>query len=80
MAGRITEAVMLTNNSADTAWFHEAANTADAFCLTRGRIKFYKASGGDSAPLQGQTFFYFGNDVAAFAVRFKDIGLVAVRA
>ncbi len=70
---------MLTNNSADTAWFHMAAESADAFCLTRGRINFYKTGGETSAPTQGQTFFYFGDDVAAFAARFKDIGLVAVR-
>ena len=79
-AGRVTSAVMLTNNSADTAWFHEAARTADAFCLTRGRIKFYKSDGETSAPTQGQTFFYFGNDVEAFTRHFQEIGFVVVPA
>ena len=79
-AGRVTGAVMLTNNSADTAWFHEAAQTADAFCLTRGRIKFYKPGGEMSAPTQGQTFFYFGDDVEAFTRCFKGIGFVVVPA
>ena len=79
-AGRVTGAVMLTNNSADTAWFHEAAQTADAFCLTRGRIKFYKPGGETSAPTQGQTFFYFGDNVEAFTRRFKEIGFVVVPA
>jgi phage N-6-adenine-methyltransferase len=79
-AGRVTGAVMLTNNSADTAWFHEAAQTADAFCLTRGRIKFYKTCGEMSAPTQGQTFFYFGDNVEAFTRRFKEIGFVVVPA
>lgn len=79
-AGRVTGAVMLTNNSADTAWFHKAAETADAFCLTRGRIKFYKTDGEISAPTQGQTFFYFGDDVEVFTRRFKEIGFVVVPA
>lgn len=75
-AGRVTGAIMLTNNSADTAWFHEAVKTADAICLTRGRIRFYKTGGETSAPTQGQTFFYFGNDVERFTARFRDIGHV----
>ena len=79
-AGRVTGAVMLTNNSADTTWFHEAAETADAFCLTRGRIKFYKTGGETSAPTQGQAFFYFGDDAKEFTRRFREIGLVAVPA
>ncbi len=79
-AGRVTGAVMLTNNSADTAWFHEAAGTANAICFTRGRISFYKASGVKSAPPQGQAFFYFGDNVRAFTLHFRDIGFVMVPA
>ena len=79
-AGRVEAAIMLTNNSADTAWFHEAAKTTDAICFTRGRVQFYKAAGGPSAPLQGQAFFYFGDDVETFTLRFQEIGFVVVPA
>lgn len=77
-AGRTTSAIMLTNNSTDTAWWHEAANESGAICFTRGRIPFYKPDGGPSAPLQGQTFFYFGDDVETFARHFQEIGFVVV--
>ncbi len=75
-ADRVTAVIMLTNNSTDTVWWHEAANESDAVCFTRGRIQFYKPAGGPSAPLQGQTFFYFGDDVEAFTARFQKIGYV----
>jgi phage N-6-adenine-methyltransferase len=75
-AGHVTTAIMLTHNYTDTAWFHEAANLADAICFTRGRVKFYEPDGEIAAPTQGQAFFYFGNEVMLFADRFKSIGFV----
>ncbi len=78
--GQVTAAIMLTNNSADTGWFHQAAEAASAICFTRGRIKFYKSVGVHSAPTQGQAFFYFGDNVEAFARRFQEIGFVVVPA
>lgn len=75
-AGRVTAAIMLTHNYTDTEWFHEAAGTAVAICFTRGRVKFYKPDGTIAAPTQGQAFFYFGDDVALFAARFKSFGFV----
>ena len=75
-AGRTTAAIMLTNNSADTAWWHEAASASAVVCFTRGRIQFYKPAGGPSTPLQGQAFFYFGDHVEAFTARFQKIGSV----
>jgi hypothetical protein len=39
-AGRVSEAVTLTNSSSDTCWFHKAADAAAALCLTKGRIRF----------------------------------------
>ncbi len=77
-AGRISSAIMLTNNSTDTAWWHDAASVAGAICFTRGRVQFYKQDGGPSAPLQGQVFFYFGEDVETFTLHFQEIGFVAV--
>jgi phage N-6-adenine-methyltransferase len=75
-SGRVTSAIMLTHNCTDTKWFHKAANVADAFCFTSGRIKFYNAEGvGEQTP-QGQAFLYFGDDVAAFGRVFSRLGVV----
>lgn len=77
LSGRVSAGVMLTHNYTDTSWFHGAAAVADAICFTRGRVKFYDDSGAVAAPTQGQAFFYFGTDAAAFAERFSKIGFVA---
>lgn len=75
-AERVTAAIMLTHNYTDTAWFHQAVSVADAICFMRGRVKFTDASGAVAAPTQGQAFFYFGSDVAAFGTRFSKIGFI----
>ena len=76
--GRVEAAVMLTHNYTDTAWFHEAMTEASAVCFTRGRVKFYDASGTIAAPTQGQAFFYFGGDAPRFAARFREVGFVVI--
>ena len=76
--GRVEAAIMLTHNYTDTAWFHEAMTEASAVCFTRGRVKFYDASGTIAAPTQGQAFFYFGCDASRFAARFRDVGFVVI--
>ena len=78
-AGRVTEAVMLTNNSADTKWFQKAAAHARVLCFTNGRIEFVSPRGDAASPTQGQTFFYFGPNPAAFARTFGRFGLVVER-
>ena len=75
-SGRVTDAIMLTHNYTDTAWFHEGADTADAICFTRGRIRFVDPDGDVCAPTQGQAFFYYGDHAADFIRRFREIGLV----
>jgi ParB family chromosome partitioning protein len=75
-ASRVTEAILLTHNYTDTAWFHVAACACSALCFTRGRIKFVDAQGVEAAPTQGQAFFYFGARPARFAARFGGIGFV----
>jgi phage N-6-adenine-methyltransferase len=79
-AGRITAAIALTHNYTDTAWFHEAADIADAICFMRGRVKFYGPNDEIAAPAQGQAFFYFGDAVPEFIRHFCGIGLVLRRA
>ena len=75
-AGRVTEAVVLTNNFSDTGWFHKAARVASAICFTKGRVRF-ESPGGDSAqPTQGQTFFYFGAQIDRFRAAFAGHGLI----
>ena len=78
-AGRVAEAIALTHNYTDTAWFHTLASNASAVCFTRGRIGFLDPVGKKAAPTQGQAFSYFGKSVAAFAERFREFGIVLVR-
>lgn len=75
-AGRVTAGIMLTHNYTDTEWFHEATNSAEAICFTRGRVRFYKPDGTIAAPTQGQAFFYFGGDAVSFAAQFNTIGFI----
>jgi ParB family chromosome partitioning protein len=75
-AGRVSSAIMLTNNGTDTRWFYDAARIAGAVCFTQGRVGFYKPDGEVVNPTQGQSFLYFGKDVQRFGDVFKDIGLV----
>lgn len=75
-AGRTTQAIALTHNYTDTAWFHLAAENCKAICFTRGRIAFTSPDGDKAAPTQGQAFFYFGKDVEKFASIFSPVGFV----
>ena len=76
--GRVLEAIVLTHNYTDTAWFHRAEESCNAGCFTRGRIGFLSPDGEKAAPTQGQAFFYFGGNVDRFANRFQSIGFVVV--
>ena len=75
-SGNVKAAIMLTNNSADTEWFHKAASHANAICLTRGRIKFEDPNSDRGAPLQGQAYFYFGPGVKKFVSLYAPAGVV----
>ena len=75
-AGRVIEAVMLTHNYTDTAWFHIAESAASAICFTRGRIAFVSPEGEKAAPTQGQAFFYYGPRRDEFAQAFASVGFV----
>jgi phage N-6-adenine-methyltransferase len=76
-AGNVTAAIVLTNDSTDTAWFHTLANNCSGICFTRGRIRFVSPRGEAGTPTQGQAFFYFGIDADIFADVFHDVGFVA---
>jgi ParB family chromosome partitioning protein len=77
-AGHVTEAVVLTHNYTDTAWFHIGAAAASAICFTRGRIGFLSPEGKRAAPTQGQAFFYFGGRADEFAAAFRQFGFVVM--
>ncbi len=75
-AGNVSEAILLTHNYTDTAWFHRAALTAKAICFTKGRIRFVDTKGDRASPVQGQAFFYFGDRIQTFAAHFAEVGFV----
>lgn len=77
-AWRVLEAIALTHNYTDTAWFHRAEENCQAICFTRGRIGFLSPDGERASATQGQAFFYFGDNVEKFANRFRSIGFVVV--
>ena len=70
----IKQAIILTNNSSDTTWFHLLAEYP--FCLTRGRIHFWNEKGVGLQTRQGQAIFYMGENVNAFIKEFSRFGVV----
>lgn len=74
--GDITQAIMLTHNNADTAWFHKAAMNCSVACFTRGRVRFYDQHGEGNSPTHGHTFMYFGRRHKRFANEFRQYGWI----
>lgn len=79
-AGRMTQAILLTHNYTDTAWFQGAASAGQAICFTNGRVRFFDQDENEASPTQGQAFTYFGDDagVKRFADEFKEVGFVVL--
>jgi phage N-6-adenine-methyltransferase len=78
LSGNVREGILLTNNCTDAKWFHAAFDVARRICFTRGRIKFTSLGGGEAAaPVQGQAFFYFGENVEQFERVFSSIGAIS---
>jgi ParB family chromosome partitioning protein len=75
-AGRLSQAIMLTHNYTDTAWFHAAADFCQRICFTRGRIRFIDIDGEECSPTQGQALFYFGDNEERFIEGFSRFGFV----
>ena len=73
--GHLTQAIILTNNSSDTKWFHSLLARFPA-CFTQGRVSFWRAGGEVFGARQGQTLFYLGDNVEKFKSVFSDFGLV----
>ena len=73
---KITAAIVLTNNSTDTAWCHRLLQYP--VCFTRGRIQFWNGKE-TLATRQGQAFFYLGKNTDSFAKEFGKFGVVMQR-
>ncbi|NKB79353.1 hypothetical protein HED49_13160 [Ochrobactrum daejeonense] len=56
-SGRVTEAIILTNNSGDTGWHQDLQVACQAMCITRGRIRFESRTRNGNSPAMGQSFF-----------------------
>ena len=77
LAGSVTEAIVLSLNRTDTRWFNMLASFSTCFCLTNGRIHFYKETlAAKGSGRSGHTFFYFGENPDRFREVFKHLGNV----
>lgn len=77
--GNISQAIILTNNSSDTSWFHDLLSRYPA-CFTKGRVQFWRADSTTFGARQGQTLFYLGDNFRAFREVFSELGQVVVKA
>ena len=76
--GICTEAIILTNNYADTTWFHSLLSRYPV-CFVRGRINFWRLGQHSVQNRWGQSFFYLGKNVQSFANVFSEFGIVVTR-
>lgn len=74
-AGRVSAAVVLVNNATDTAWF-QALLSRYPVCFPAGRLRFWKADGGELQARQGQAVFGLGVSLSEFAAVFGRFGTV----
>ena len=80
-SGRVTEAIILTNNATDTGWFASFLDVASAFCFAKGRIRFESPTKQNGGTLQmGQVFTYLGQSPERFHSVFEEIGHVMLPA
>ena len=79
-AGRVSEAVWLSNNATETAWFQRLAAVATVVFFPAGRVRFWGETDGQrtvGAPLQGQALLYFGASADIFASECANLGYVS---
>lgn len=69
-----TQAIILVNNATETGWFETMISKASAIVFHKGRIRFVKRDGAHGAPLQGQAFIYYGDNVEQFINVFGKFG------
>lgn len=76
--GNVTQAIALTNNSSDTAWFHDLLTRYPA-CFVRGRVQFWRPNAENFGTRQGQTIFYLGENFSRFSEVFSKFGQIMVQ-
>lgn len=76
-SGAVSQAIMLTHCNSDTRWYHDAWQHCAAFCQTRGRVRFYDASGKANSPTHGHVFLYFGQRPSKFKKVFTKFGAIS---
>jgi len=74
--GRVKEAIVLTHNYTDTAWFHKLQSVACRICFSRGRIPYEQSNGTIAKPTQGAAFFYLGANPDKFMGIFGEFGFI----
>lgn len=73
--GNIESAIIITNNSSDTGWFHDLLQRYPV-CFTRGRVSFWRPNHEDFGTRQGQTLFYLGDNLELFHKEFARFGRI----
>lgn len=74
ISSNFSQAIVLVNNATETAWFEKMISKASAIVFHKGRIRFVKRDGEHGAPLQGQAFIYYGDNVERFLEVFSKYG------
>jgi len=77
-AGRITEAIVLVNNSTGATWAQPLLRLSSAICFPRGRIIFRHPRTRSRIRFRGRCFCTFGPSGRGdrFAERFAEFGMV----
>jgi len=76
LSERVKEAIVLTHNYTDTAWFHLLNTVSDLICFTKGRVRFVDDKGVEASPTQGSAFFYIGENQETFKEVFGEFGFI----
>lgn len=71
----VRQAIVLVNNATETGWCRNLASHASACVFHTGRLPFIKPGSNEtSAPMQGQIFFYLGDNPDSFLDEFIQYG------
>lgn len=76
--GHVTQAIVLVNNATETIWFRHLISIASSVVFPGGRVRFWKADGETSGPLQGQAIVYIGDHPQLFYEQFAALGWGAI--
>ena len=75
-AGRVLRAITLTNAQTDAVWCQRLMRSAPVFCLTEGRVKFWRRTGGEHEGMMGQLIAGIGVDPIKFEAAFGGYGII----